>query len=208
MIIIYVFLDYDGTLSKTNDKEFSDIYFKHLSKFLDVDYYMLKKEIINVIKEIIKNTDIIKSNYEKFLFLMNDKFGYNEKQWEKIFFNFYNEEFIKIKEKIVPNIKLIEYFLSSNHKLIFASNPLFPEIAVKKRIEMIKMKPEDFFYISTMENSNFTKPHKSYFDDILFKNNLNPMQCVMIGDTDYDKACEKSNIKFIHVSDEKSWLQI
>jgi FMN phosphatase YigB (HAD superfamily) len=79
---------------------------------------------------------------------------------------------------------------------------------VEKRIEMIDMKPEDFVYISDMENSMTTKPHKEYFENILKELDISPEEAIIIGDTDFDKAAEKVGIKFIHVDDIEEWKKI
>jgi FMN phosphatase YigB (HAD superfamily) len=70
------------------------------------------------------------------------------------------------------------------------------------------MKPEDFVYISYMENSYTTKPHKGYFENILKELNISPEKTIIIGDTDFDKAAEKVGIRFIHVENVEKWKEL
>ena len=56
-----------------------------------------------------------------------------------------------------------------------------------------------------MENSHFAKPNPKFFKEILNSLNLDPKNCVMIGDSDFDKASELVNIKFIHINETEEW---
>nr|WP_277601265.1 HAD hydrolase-like protein [Marinitoga sp. 38H-ov] len=202
-----MFLDYDGTLIKNDEDEFQKYYF---SSFLK--YSKLEKKIIDIVLEctieLIKKDDDKITNLEYFMNLMEEKTGKDSMYWYNIFLDFYNTEFPKLKSIIKPNDKLINKIKYSNHKFIFASNPLFPEIAVKHRIEFINLKTNDFIYISTMENSHYCKPNENYFNEIIYKLNIKPEDCLMIGDTDFDRECIKAGINFIHVSEENIWEEI
>nr|WP_176759908.1 HAD hydrolase-like protein [Geotoga petraea] len=59
-----------------------------------------------------------------------------------------------------------------------------------------------------MENSNTTKPHKEYFENILKELKITPEEAIIIGDTDFDKAAEKVGIKFIHVEEVDKWKEL
>jgi FMN phosphatase YigB (HAD superfamily) len=204
---IYIFFDYDGTLIKNEEKEFQKYYF---SSFLN--YTGLDKSIINIVLEctveLIKKDNNDKNNLEYYMDLMERKTGKDSKYWYNTFLDFYNNEFPKLKEIIKPNEKLINKIKNSNHKFVFASNPVFPEVAVKHRIEFINLNPNDFIYVSTMENSHYCKPNPKYFIEIINKLDIKPEDCLMIGDTEFDMASIKAGIKFIHVSEERKWDEL
>ena len=64
---------------------------------------------------------------------------------------------------------------------ILATNPLFPAIATHSRVRWAGLKPEDFGWISTYENSRFSKPNPDYYRDLLKQNGLEPEECLMVG---------------------------
>ena len=97
---------------------------------------------------------------------------------------------------------------STNQKLVFASNPLFPEIATVKRIKFAGLSPDNFVYVAHMENCRFAKPNPIFFKDIMDKLNILPQECVMIGDSEFDRASEKVGIRFIHIADELEWEKL
>ncbi|HQO06238.1 MAG TPA: HAD family hydrolase, partial [Fervidobacterium sp.] len=91
---------------------------------------------------------------------------------------------------------------------VFASNPLFPEIATVKRIKFAGLSPDNFVYVAHMENCRFAKPNPMFFKDIMDKLNILPQECVMIGDSEFDRASEKVGIRFIHIADELEWERL
>jgi HAD superfamily hydrolase (TIGR01549 family) len=203
---MYIFLDYDGTLSLTDEKTYSMHYFKLLSEYSKLPFEKLLNCVFEATDFLIRKPDGINNNLNRFFKIIEGNFDLSKDEWEKLFLSFYSSNFENVKEIIKINEKLVKAVKNSNHKLVFASNPVFPEIAVKKRIEMIGMDMNDFHYISTMENSYFTKPHKEYFDNVLNEIKVDPSNCIMIGDTDFDKASEKAGINFFHVDEEEKWM--
>ena len=64
---------------------------------------------------------------------------------------------------------------------VLATNPLFPACAVEARLRWAGLRPEDFSYITTYENSTYCKPNPAYFQEILEKTGLYAEQCIYIG---------------------------
>lgn len=205
---MYIFLDYDGTLNLTDERTYAKTYYGALFDYTGLDPEMYLDAINFSVEKIIKENDTSKNNFEKFLTHMEKFTNKDRKEWKEKFLDFYQNGFDAVKEAVKPNEELINTLKNSDHNLIFASNPLFPKICVEKRIEMIDMKPEDFVYISHMENSNTTKPHKEYFENILKELKITPEEAIIIGDTDFDKAAEKVGIKFIHVEEVDKWKEL
>ncbi|MBO8160066.1 MAG: HAD family hydrolase [Thermosipho sp. (in: Bacteria)] len=202
---MYIFLDYDGTIIKNSEDEFMKFYFSELSKKSGLPFETIYKIVMETTMETIKNQTHNKLLFDTFLDIITLKDKYDKTFWTNLFFDFYQNEFDKIKNIITPNDKLIKKIKMTKQKLIFASNPLFPKIATEKRIIFAGLSPENFYYIAHMENSHFAKPNPLFFKEILEKINAKPEECIMIGDSDFDKACEKIGIKFIHVANHEEW---
>lgn len=206
---MYIFLDYDGTLTKTEENQYTMYFFKKFFEYHNIDFNKNIKLMLHTLEYVIKNDDITISNYDKYLNKLGEDSDKSREYWEKQFNIYYNEGYDEIKTIINPNEELIELLKKNkNNKLIFASNPLIPEICVHKRINFINMKKEDYIYISTMENSTSTKPNPHYFKNILRVLNAQADECVMIGDSDNDRACTKVGIDFIHVDETEKWKEL
>ena len=64
---------------------------------------------------------------------------------------------------------------------VLATNPLFPHTATENRMRWAGLKPEDFSFYTTYENSRYCKPNPKYYEEILQKLNLKPEECIMVG---------------------------
>lgn len=203
---MYIFVDYDGTLVKNSEEKFMKTYFSILSRKVKLPVEKIFNLVMDSIYEITKIEDPSKNLFERFLESISKKTGKSKDYWYNIFLDFYKNEFDELRKIIKVNKKLTNFIKNSNYKFIFASNPLFPEIAVKKRIDFANLSPENFFYIATMENSHYAKPNPKFFAEILKKISVAADKCLMIGDTENDKASEKVGIKFINVNNFKPEL--
>lgn len=162
---MYIFVDYDGTLVKNSEEKFMKTYFSILSRKVKLPIEKIFNLVMDSIYEITKIEDPSKNLFERFLESISKKTGKSKDYWYNIFLDFYKNEFDELRNIINVNEKLTNFIKNSNYKFIFASNPLFPEIAVKKRIDFANLSPENFFYIATMENSHYAKPNPKFFAD-------------------------------------------
>ena len=120
---------------------------------------------------------------------------------------FYNEDFPRLSSVCGFNEKsnlLIKKLKAKGYKVILATNPIFPLIAVESRIGWAGLDKADFDYITSYENSSFSKPNPKYYEEILNKNGLEANECIMVGnDVTEDGAARKIGIKTFILTD---WL--
>ena len=91
---------------------------------------------------------------------------------------------------------------SLGYQVILATNPLFPAVATQSRIRWAGLTPEDFERITTYENARFCKPNPDYYQEILGKLNLNPSDCLMVGnDVDEDMIAETLGMRVFLLTD-------
>ena len=72
------------------------------------------------------------------------------------------------------------------YTLVLATNPIFPRAAVETRLRWVGLTAEDFACITTYENSRRCKPNPDYYRDILQQINVQPSDCLMIGNNPVD----------------------
>ena len=199
------FFDFDGTLALLNEDRFFNDYFKSLGDFLGMDPEELAKRITLIIRGITINADGLRNNYERFMESFIKKFGGNAEEWEKIFKKFYeSSHFKRLSNHFLPNNRVIMYMRErrkEGYKIVLATNPVFPRVAIAERLSWIGLREEDCDLITSMEDFHYCKPDPRYFLEICSKISEKPENCVMVGDDDeMDGACEDVGIKFIKVS--------
>ena len=188
-----VFFDLDGTLLSLKDEEFVKLYFKLItSKMINYGFEVeeLSKNLWAGNKLMYKN-DGSKTNEEVFWDYFKQVYGEEVINSKAEFDKFYTNEFKGIYKCIKENkiSKEIVKFVKDNNLLcILSTNPLFPRDCTLTRMSYNELFEEDFDYITSYENSNYTKPNPFYFIDLLHKFNLKPEEVILIGNNELEDA--------------------
>ena len=155
-----VFFDLDGTLLPLNEDEFSHAYFKLLAEHME-PYGYTKDEIINFVNLGVRAMYLnngTKTNEEVFWNSFYNSTTKREVDFKTIFNDFYNTSFLDTIKYTKPNpeaLKIINEIKSLGLKVMLTTNPIFPFVATKERMGFIGLKPEDFDYVTTYENSKY-----------------------------------------------------
>ncbi len=205
MIKNYLF-DLDGTLLPLNEEDFIKKYFGLLGeKFARMG--LNPEEMIKLLwygtKNMITNNGE-KSNEEVFWETFRPTSEEQPKMKQSLE-HFYTNEFFHVKTSTKTSIyadKIIKHLKAQGFRVILATNPLFPFVATKQRVEWAGLDIRDFAYISTYENSFFAKPNLKYYQSILEKFALKPEETIMIGnDAEEDMIAEKLGLATYLVTD-------
>ena len=203
-----IFFDLDGTLLPLNEELFTKYYFELLfSKVSHLGYD--KKKLIDSIwggtKKMYQNDGSI-SNEEAFWNYFQSIYGDSRLKDKDVFDDFYINEFKKTKEICGNNpyaLDIINYCKKNFEYVVLSTNPIFPMNAINTRLEFIGLDTNKFTYVTSYENSRFTKPNPKYFVDILNKFNLNPDEVILFGNNAYEDyyAAKLAGIKCYLVGD-------
>ena len=181
-----VFFDLDGTLLPMDQESFIKAYLDGLVKLLSPKGYDPKSvadALWGSTRAMIKN-DGSKTNEQVFWDSLCEILGSNVKNEEDALSEFYEIEFQKIQQVCgyTPlSRNLLDILHRANIPVVLATSPLFPKIATESRIRWAGLKNDDFIHITTFENSSYCKPNPIYYTTLLHKLDLNPHECVMIG---------------------------
>ncbi|WP_455061047.1 HAD family hydrolase [Parvimonas micra] len=181
-----IFFDLDGTLLPLDEKLFVDIYFAELSKVFSV-YNIDSKKLVETIwtatHEIIKN-DGKRTNEEAFWDKFKSIVNIDLSDVKEVLKKFYaNEFFTKLKKCSTENSLAkvaVELAKKNGRKVVLATNPVFP-IDALVRLKWIGLDIDDFDYVTHYSNSSFSKPNPKYYLDLCKKLNVEPKDCLMIG---------------------------
>lgn len=207
MSITTVLFDMDGTLLPMNQDEFVKAYFKTMSSKIAPLGYESEKLIKTVIKATFAmvNGDGTRPNesifWQEFCAVYGKKAILDKPYFDK----YYEEDFDALKKytKCNPKAKQTVYKLKQmGLKTVVATNPLFPPLAIEKRIGWAGLKHTDFELYTTYENSSYCKPNPMYYKEIMDKLGVSPDECIMVGnDVDDDMIASEAGLKVFLLTD-------
>ena len=187
-----ILFDLDGTLLPMDNDEFVKIYFKLLAgKAIGWGYN--PETIVDGIwtgtKAMIVN-DGSCLNVDDFCNTFDKVMEKDTRADIQKFDGFYTNEFHQAKVGTGENPlarEAVELAREKAGTVVLATNPLFPPCGVDTRMGWVGLNSEDFALVTNYENSHFCKPNPDYYREILQKLNLQPEDCLMIGnDMDED----------------------
>lgn len=178
--------DLDGTLLPVDMDDFQKVYYRELAaKFNDIVSAETLIHMINTsLYEMLSNTEEI-TNEKVFMDKLHSYLHVEEiQEYEKRFWDFYNHEYEKLKDVVYPNKqiqKAVKMLKEKGYELIVATNPMFPRIAIEKRIKWAGFDVDDFKYITSFEHNHYCKPQIKYYQEVLDVNGLDAVNCLMVG---------------------------
>ena len=186
MRIKAVLFDLDGTLLPMDQEKFVKDYFGRIAAYLaphGIDPKSLIDAIWRGTAAMVKN-DGSMTNESRFWSVAEELLGADIRKKECFFDAFYREQFDNVRYSCGHDpaaAALISALKADGYRLILATNPIFPEIATRKRIAWAGLDPEDFELVTVYENSSFSKPSLAYYQNILALCGLSADECLMVG---------------------------
>lgn len=202
-----VLFDLDGTLLPMDQDIFVKAYFKGIAAKLaphGYDPQLLIKSIWGGTEAMIANNGE-ETNEAVFWDFFATVFGEDARKDEPKFASFYEENFDDVSavcgyderaDKIIKKIK------AKGLKVVLATNPIFPQIATRKRMKWAGLDENDFELYTTYENSRHSKPNLDYYRDILSELGVAPEECLMVGnDVGDDMVTRELGMKVFLLTD-------
>ena len=206
-MITTVFFDLDGTLLPMDQEVFLNAYMGGLTAKLAPHGYepdLLVKSIWKGTGAMVMN-DGTARNDEVFWNTFSAIYGRDTTVDASVFLDFYENEFQDVSKVCGFDSRAAEAvreIKASGRKVVLATNPLFPAIAICSRAKWAGLNPDDFEYITSYENSCHSKPNLDYYREILDKLNLQPEECLMVGnDVKEDMVSQSLGMKVFLLTD-------
>jgi FMN phosphatase YigB (HAD superfamily) len=198
---IFLF-DLDGTLLELDFQSFVaayyDLLFKKASQFIDSQLF--KKALRAGIEAMIVN-DGRKTNKEAFYEAFESVAGPVDEGLQTFFNEFYLRDFKQLaqhgraRKEAIQLVKLVK---ERGKKIVLATNPVFPRVAVIERLTWAGLRPELFDLITSFEEMRACKPNPIYFRQIIEMLGADGQPAVMIGDDpELDVGAIKAGIDLI-----------
>ncbi len=200
-------LDLDGTLLGVDMRVFLKEYFAKLGEHLEhiISPETLVKCLKSSTQVMIDNLEPDKTNKQVFCENFLKKVDIPAGQMELLLEDFYLNKFKYLEPftRQLPEAReVMEAAFSRGYRLVLATNPVFPYLAIKQRMEWGGVDSYPYKLITSYENMHFCKPNLQYFQEIMEKVGARPHECLMIGnDMDDDMVASEAGIKTYLVED-------
>ena len=202
-----VFFDLDGTLLPMDQEAFTKGYFKLLAAKMAPHGYEPEKLVEAIWKgtaAMVKN-DGQQTNETVFWKVFSDKLGERVLEEKTLLEDFYREEFQQAKAFCGYNPKAAEAvhkIKEMGMRVALATNPIFPPVATESRMRWAGLRPDDFEFYTTYDNSSSCKPNPAYYEEVLQKMAIKPQECLMVGnDVKEDMVAESLGMQVFLLTD-------
>lgn len=188
-MIRYFFMDMDGTLLNMKESEFEKNYLGRMVMFMEAHFPGEGKNIVKAVGYgggMMKQNDRTMTNADLFWKEFEKVYPRTRAELEPLLLTFYNTEFCRTGDGYVedPDMKAaMELLNEKGYGIVLASNPLVPQIANIHRIEWCTLDHLPWMEITGFENYTTTKPMKEFYGEICEKLQLNPAECMMVGNS-------------------------
>lgn len=207
MQITTVLFDLDGTLLPMDQEEFTNGYFKMLIRKV-APYGYSPETLVDAIwtgmAAMVRNDGSV-SNEDAFWKKFSEIYG--EKVWDDkdLFQEFYEKEFEEAKKFCPCNpdaADAVHRLKAMGLRIALATNPIFPEVATRKRICWAGLTPEDFELYTVYENIGCCKPNLAYYREVLKRLQAQPEECLMVGnDVSEDMVAQELGMQVFLLTD-------
>lgn len=187
MAINTILLDLDDTLLKNSTDKFLPAYMFSLSNAL-TDFAPAAEIValvMNAIQTMQDNNDPHITNEDAFYAQFLTSLKCTRDEIKPTIDSYYKNEYPKLKGFVHahPNARaLVSELFNADYRVIIATNPLFPKVAVTQRLAWAEVDDFPYALITTMENAHFSKPDPRYYHEILAQFQLSPAETIMVGD--------------------------
>lgn len=206
MLFRAVLFDLDGTLLATDFDELMPSYLQLVSerfaKWVDKEAFI--KQLLASTQAAMECRDPNFTVLEAFSRDFFPKVGL-DREYLRIFYDFYQKEFKRLGQNAARregSREAVDAALERGYKVVVATNPLFPEVAIRERLAWAGLDKVPFALITTGENMHFCKPYSEYYWEIADLIGCAPRECLMVGnDPVYDLPAGKIGMKTFFLGD-------
>lgn len=195
-----ILFDLDGTLLDSNMENFLPRYFERLSaRVAEAQIAPPKAFVAHLLAatEHMVANDGRATNEALFAEAFYPFAGHGRATLEPIFRNFYAVDFPLLRDLTArkPEARpVVQLALALGYRVAIATNPLFPETAIRQRMAWADVADFPYHWVTTYENSHACKPNLRYFDEVAERLGVAPEACLMVGDEAMDMVAARTGM--------------
>jgi FMN phosphatase YigB (HAD superfamily) len=185
---LIILFDLDDTLLENPMESFLPAYLHRLGQYLS-SYFPpeeLPTAVLTGTEHMVNNIDPSKTLEECFDEYFYPLIKIDRQTLDQKINEFYQKEYPKlapITTEVLHAATTIKNLTNKNYKIVIATNPLFPKIAIDHRVNWANLGVDlnRFAYITNYEEFHFTKPRPEFIAEILGKLGWQDEPVVMVG---------------------------
>jgi len=186
MAITTLLFDMDSTLIDIDEILFSKTYFKllHECHFSDFDLGYFCDSLTEITKFVMLSKIPKEFTLDTFVKEMSKKYKRDPKDLYNNLLHFYNNEYESLNPFVRPIKgvkKMLKYCFKEGYNVVVATTPVFPEVAIRKRLKWGGLEKFDFKLVTHAGNMHFSKPREEYYQEVLFLIGKKKDECIMVG---------------------------
>lgn len=191
-----IFFDMDGTLIDCDAEKFIPPYRRALAeKFAaEPNGEEIVRTILGSVRAMVAN-DGARTNREAFLSYAHNRLSPFPANLEARMTDFYNNEYEAVRPCVTEKPDMIEsvrLLKEKGYLLAVTTNPLFPRIALERRLVWGGLDPQAFALVTDYETCRYSKPSAAYYTEALDRLHLRADETLIVGnDAKEDVAAGK-----------------
>ncbi len=185
-----VLFDLDNTLLGNPMDVFMPAYLKLFRSTVPdgFDKDMVVEALLRCTQLMIRNVDTAVSNWDAFWEPFSQRMGINADELGTYLDHFYANLFEELEDgtAVIPEAApLVQSCFDAGLKVVVATNPVFPQIAIEHRLKWANLPVAEYAFdvVTHSDNMRFTKPHVGYYEQILGMIDQSPERALMVGDS-------------------------
>jgi HAD superfamily hydrolase (TIGR01549 family) len=133
----------------------------------------------------VEHTDLTLTNEQAFIADFFPRVGRTADEMMPLFADFYATRFglLRSQARRLPEARtVVQAAFDAGCDVVIATNPLFPETAIRQRMEWAGVGDFPYRLVTSYEVMHTCKPHRRYYAEIVERIGRKPEECVMVGD--------------------------
>jgi len=182
-----VLFDLDDTLLENDMHRFVKAYFGLLAPHMA--HLVPPKEFVSALFQataaMIQNGDPSLTNRQVFIDHFFPRVGRTAEEMMHLFDDFYAGPYGTLRSLTRPSPSAratIQTAIDMGCDVVIATNPIFPETAIRQRMEWADISDFPFRLVTSYEVMHSAKPNLHYYKEILSLIDRGPEECIMVGD--------------------------
>ena len=182
-----VLFDLDDTLLGNDMDRFLKGYFgllaPHVAHLVPPDKFM--PALLVATRTMVEHADTTVTNQQAFMADFLPRVGRTAEEMSPVFESFYATRFGALRDLTQPRPQaraVVQAALDAGCDVVVATNPLFPDTAIRQRMEWANVADLPFKLVTSYEVMHSAKPHARYYGEIVERIGREPGDCVMVGD--------------------------
>jgi len=182
-----ILFDLDDTLLGNDMDRFLKAYFgllaPHVAAFVPPEKFL--PALLAATRTMVENTDPGVPNQQAFMADFCPRIGWTMDELMPVFDDFYATQFGKLRPQTrrLPEARsVVQTAFDAGYDVVIATNPLFPDTAIRQRMEWADVAEFPFKLVTSYEVMHFSKPHPEYYLEVAERIGRQPSECVMVGD--------------------------